>query len=285
MESILTQGLSYGHTSRLFAVIGFIILYLVISFLPLCCKMTKKEEVDFPLHEQMKENNGQTESSPPEDISSSSLFKMPPGILRTRGSSLLCLISWCEYVATLATALLPSLSMFCCDPVARPNTRLWPLAVIGGALWIPGLLYLSFWWVTVVGNTLGIPPEGMGVVFVGPILASSALPLLSRPSFVLQENAEILLNDILHGVCLPFLIYLIASGSNPVQSWDSSDFVCCMIQMIILLTHLVFLCSNSSCSSKSCCSIFQGIALIGFYILFFLPSVVGHIYGFFVFPI
>ena len=29
----------------------------------------------------------------------------------------------------------------------------------------------------------------MGLIFVGPILASSALPLLSRPSFVLRENA------------------------------------------------------------------------------------------------
>ena len=28
-------------------------------------------------------------------------------------------------------------------------------------------------------------------------------------------------------------------------------------QMIILLTHLIFLCTNSSCSSTSCCSMFQ----------------------------
>jgi len=286
--SVLSQNDAFTSTvPRLVSVIGFIILYLVISLLPLCCKMTKKEEVDFPLHEQMKENmqNGQTDPSPPGDSSSSSLFVKPPGILRTRGSSLLCLVSWCEYVATLATALLPSLSMFCCDPVARPNTRLWPLAVIGGALWVQGLLYLSVWWVTVVGNTLGMPPEAMGLVFVGPILASSALPLLARPSFVLQENAEILLNDILHGICLPFLLYLIVHGSYPVQSWESSDFICLMIQMTILLTHLVFLCTNSSCSSTSCCSIFQGVALIWFYILFFLPSVVGHIYGYFQFPI
>ena len=31
----------------------------------------------------------------------------------------------------------------------------------------------------------------MGVVFVGPILASSALPLLARPSFVLAESSGI----------------------------------------------------------------------------------------------
>jgi len=287
--SILTQESAFRAPPKLFSVLGFIVFYLVISLLPLCCKTREEEEEgDLPLHEQgMKGNiqNGQTDSSSPDESSFSSLFKAPPGILRTRGSSLLCLVAWCDYVATLATALIPALSMFCCDPVSRPNTRLWPLAVIGGALWVPGLLYLNVWWVTVVGDTWGMPPELMGVVFVGPILASSALPLLARPSFVLQESSEILLNDILHGICFPFLLYFIANGSYPVQSWESSDLICFHIQMIILLTHLVFLCTNSSCSSTSCCSIFQGVALIGFYILFFLPSVLGHIYGFFEFPL
>jgi len=290
--AILTQESAFTAPPKLFSVLGFVVFYLAISLLPLCCKTSEEEEEeeegDLPLHEQgMKGNiqNGQTDSSSPDDNSSSSLFKAPPGILRTRGSSLLCLVGWCNYVATLATALIPSLSMFCCDPVSRPNTRLWPLAVIGGALWVPGLLYLNVWWVTVVGETWGMPPELMGVVFVGPILASSALPLLARPSFVLAESSEILLNHILYGVCFPFLLYLIAHGSYPVQSWESSDLICVHLQMTILLTHLVFLCTNSSCSSTSFCSIFQGVALIGFYILFFLPSVLGHIYGYYEFPL
>ena len=84
--SILTQGSAlFTPTPRLFSVIGFIVLYLVISLLPLCCKVTK-EEADLPLHEQTKENNGQngqTDLSPPDDSGSSSLFKMPPGILRS----------------------------------------------------------------------------------------------------------------------------------------------------------------------------------------------------------
>ena len=117
-------------------------------------------------------------------------------------------------------------------------------------------------------------------------------------------------------------------------------------QVTILLTHLIFFCTNSSCSSSGCsvfqvmmtviirirmimkkmiaiskqntplilfliCSLnqffvsiseqqpfcrfqnmcrpdfstFKGVALIGFYVFFFLPSIVGHIYGFFVLPI
>ena len=67
-----------------------------------------------------------------------------------------------------------------------------------------GLLYLSVWCATVAGETFGMPPEVlsgclrikkiqrfqlMGLVFLGPILATSALPLLARPSFVLKENA------------------------------------------------------------------------------------------------
>jgi len=170
--------------------------------------------------------------------------------------------------------------MFCCDPVTRPNKGLWPLAVVGGSLWVPCLLYLNVWWVTVVGNALGMPPEAMGLVFIGPILASSVLPLLARPTFVFQEVAEILLNDILHGVCLPFILYFIVHGSYHLQSWYSSDLIFLLLQMIILLTHLIFLCTNSSCSSTSCCSMFQGVALIGFYILFFLPVVLANIYGY-----
>ena len=67
-----------------------------------------------------------------------------------------------------------------------------------------GLLYLSVWCATVAGETHGMPPEVlsgclrikkiqrfqlMGLVFLGPILATSALPLLARPSFVLKENS------------------------------------------------------------------------------------------------
>ena len=47
----------------------------------------------------------------------------------------------------------------------------------------------------------------MGLVFLGPILATSALPLLARPSFVLKENAGKvndtfeLSNDMIHSAC------------------------------------------------------------------------------------
>ena len=77
--SVLSQNHAFAATTEISA-IGFIIFYLVISLLPICCKVTR-EEVDLPLHEQM--GNGQTESSPPEDSSSSSLFKKPHGILRS----------------------------------------------------------------------------------------------------------------------------------------------------------------------------------------------------------
>ena len=70
---------------KLITTLGFIVLYLVIALLPLCCKM-REEEVDLPLHEQLKDGdmlNRQTESSSA-DSGSSSLFKTPPGILRSQ---------------------------------------------------------------------------------------------------------------------------------------------------------------------------------------------------------
>merc|ERR1712013_618205 len=108
--------------------------------------------------------------------------------------------------------------------MGREEKVLVTLAFLGGAAWVTGLLYLNVWLTTIVGETWGMPPELMGLVFIGPVLGSSALPLLSRPTFVLQENTEIFLNDILHGVCLPTLIYMVVrSGKYPVQSWESSS--------------------------------------------------------------
>ena len=177
--SVLSQNHAFAATTEISA-IGFIIFYLVISLLPLCCKVTM-EERDLPLHEHM--GNGRTDSSPPADSSSSSLFKKPPGILRstryhTVGTVVLKLQEshiqdpWIEpslpdklvRICFHSCNRLPSLafhvllrpggqvdlitlftfpnylrlvfyfSIFC----YRPKTRLWPLAVIGGALWVPG---------------------------------------------------------------------------------------------------------------------------------------------------
>ena len=83
--SILTQIPSPKMNPKLITTLVFIVLYLVIALLPLCCKM-REEEVELPLHEQMKDGdmlNRQTELSS-DDSGSSSLFKTPPGILRSQ---------------------------------------------------------------------------------------------------------------------------------------------------------------------------------------------------------
>ena len=191
--AILTQESAFTVPPKLFSVLGFVVFYLAISLLPLCCKTSEEEEEeeeeegDLPLHEQgMKGNiqNGQTDSSSPDDNSSSSLFKAPPGILRSQSkdsaitlygfpllepAALACSAWW---VGAIMLPLLPlhSFPHFQCSaaiqcqgwcvckllvtdlffliscvkdlflliPCYRPNTRLWPLAVIGGALWVPG---------------------------------------------------------------------------------------------------------------------------------------------------
>ena len=81
--SILTQIPSPKMNPKLITTLVFIVLYLVIALLPLCCKM-REEEVDLPLHEQLNDGdmlNRQTELSPTD---SGSLFKTPPGILRSQ---------------------------------------------------------------------------------------------------------------------------------------------------------------------------------------------------------
>ena len=36
-------------------------------------------------------------------------------------------------------------------------------------------MYLSLWWVTVMGNSLGIPPEMNGLCIMGPLLSATNL--------------------------------------------------------------------------------------------------------------
>ena len=158
----------------------------------------------------------------------------------------------------------------------------------------------------------------MGLVFIGPILASSVLPLLARPTFVFQEVAGKSLLASLKSItinrqqmssqspspilrdpsqrhppwCLsplhpllycpwklsPTVLVLLwphlpssAGWQIDTMIWFFSQNDCyhsyvtlfilfmtiVTTQMIILLTHLIFLCTNSSCSSTSCCSMFQ----------------------------
>ena len=97
--TLLTQSSTTRYVPRYFSASASLILYLVVAFLPLCCKVSlslsfshhllfallpfycKVDEEDgkLPLHEQEKEKvqTGATDSSKP-----LTLFQSPPGILR-----------------------------------------------------------------------------------------------------------------------------------------------------------------------------------------------------------
>ena len=84
--SILTEGKTFtSAVPRLIPAFGFILLYFVIFLLPLCYKVREDEEGALPMQEQEKGQmlDGQTDSP---DNYSSSLFKSPPGILRSCSS-------------------------------------------------------------------------------------------------------------------------------------------------------------------------------------------------------
>ena len=119
--SVLSQHHEFTSTTpRLISAIGFIILYLVISLLPLCCKVTT-EERDLPLHDQM--GIGQTDSPPPADSSSSSLFKKPPGILRsTQYHRAMAVLKAHFQDPWLEPALPDQLVRACGDPCHRPSS-------------------------------------------------------------------------------------------------------------------------------------------------------------------
>ena len=59
----------------------------------------------------------------------------------------------------------------------KPSSRkLFPISLVGSIIWICIFLYLLIWWSTVAGNTLGVPPEVMGLTILA---LTTNLPLLT----------------------------------------------------------------------------------------------------------
>ena len=72
-------------------------------------------------------------------------------------------------------------------------------------------------------------PTGTGFFWVGTVKKK-------HPVAKHLLLTEILLNDILHGICLPFIIYFIAHGTYPMQASFSSDLIFVLLQVWIEYT-------------------------------------------------
>jgi len=164
------------------------------------------------------------------------------------------------------------------DPKNPARQSLYPLSFIMSSVWISIFSYLLTWWLTVIGDTFGVPPEAM-VITLGGIFTSTALicsVLAARDGFgdmaVSCAMGSNIFNTTL-GLPLPSLLMNILSSSY--HPYDSERLNCSLVLLAVMIVVLI-LCLTVSNWRLS--TVVGGI-LLGIYCLFAIISI-GFIYQF-----
>jgi len=132
-----------------------------------------------------------------------------------------------------------------------PDTRkesakkFFPITFLGSILWIAAFSYLMVWWATVTGNTVGIPPEVMGLTFLA---AGTSIPdlitsvIVARKGFgdmAVSSSVGSNIFDVTVGLPVPWFLYTVVF-STPIKV--SSEGLGCSIILLFTMLILVFGC-------------------------------------------
>jgi len=155
-----------------------------------------------------------------------------------------------------------------------PDTRkesakkFFPITFLGSILWIAAFSYLMVWWATVTGDTVGIPPEVMGLTFLA---AGTSIPdlitsvIVARKGFgdmAVSSSVGSNIFDVTVGLPMPWLLYTLFFGKPvPVTSVG----MVCSIALLFCMLMLVFF-SILSFNWKMTKG--MGVSMFGFYFLF-----------------
>ncbi|XP_025016624.1 sodium/potassium/calcium exchanger 2 [Tetranychus urticae] len=129
--------------------------------------------------------------------------------------------------------------------VRRPEKRRWFVCTFAGSIiWIAFYSYLMVWWATLVGETLGIPSEIMGLTFLAagtsiPDLVTSVL--VARKGYgdmAVSSSVGSNIFDITVGLPLPWFLYTLFKGSVKV---NSSGMVCSILILFMMLLFLIII--------------------------------------------
>jgi len=131
-----------------------------------------------------------------------------------------------------------------------PDTRkesakkFFPITFLGSILWIAAFSYLMVWWATVTGNTVGIPPEVMGLTFLA---AGTSIPdlitsvIVARKGFgdmAVSSSVGSNIFDVTVGLPVPWFLYTVVNG-HPIKV--SSEGMGCSIVLLFSMLMMVFL--------------------------------------------
>ncbi|XP_014258502.1 sodium/potassium/calcium exchanger Nckx30C isoform X2 [Cimex lectularius] len=135
-------------------------------------------------------------------------------------------------------------------PDARsPSGKKWFFVTFFGSIvWIAAYSYLMVWWANVAGDTIGIPPEVMGLTFLA---AGTSIPdlitsvIVARKGFgdmAVSSSVGSNIFDVTVGLPVPWLLYGIIKG-KPVLV-NSMGMVC---SIAILFFMLIFVIMSIAC--------------------------------------
>jgi len=158
------------------------------------------------------------------------------------------------------------------DTRKHSSKKFFPITFLGSILWIAAFSYLMVWWATVTGNTVGIPPEVMGLTFLA---AGTSIPdlitsvIVARKGFgdmAVSSSVGSNIFDVTVGLPVPWFLYCVVFGT-PIKV--SSEGLGCSIILLFTMLILVFgciLCSGWKMSKL------LGISMFGLYFLFVAAS-------------
>jgi sodium/potassium/calcium exchanger 2 len=119
------------------------------------------------------------------------------------------------------------------------------ITFLGSILWIAAFSYLMVWWATVTGETIGIPPEVMGLTFLA---AGTSIPdlitsvIVARKGFgdmAVSSSVGSNIFDVTVGLPVPWFLYSVVFG-KPIEV--SSEGLGCSIILLFSMLLMVFMC-------------------------------------------
>ncbi|XP_065350605.1 sodium/potassium/calcium exchanger Nckx30C isoform X2 [Cloeon dipterum] len=134
------------------------------------------------------------------------------------------------------------------DTRSPKGKKYFPVTFIGSIVWIAAYSYLMVWWANVAGDTVGIPPEVMGLTFLA---AGTSIPdlitsvIVARKGFgdmAVSSSVGSNIFDVTVGLPVPWLIYGMVY-MKPVEV-NSVGMVC---SISILFMMLVFVIISIAC--------------------------------------
>ncbi|XP_063905787.1 sodium/potassium/calcium exchanger Nckx30C isoform X2 [Zophobas morio] len=134
------------------------------------------------------------------------------------------------------------------DTRSPRGKKFFPVTFVGSIVWIAAYSYLMVWWANVVGDTVRIPPEVMGLTFLA---AGTSIPdlitsvIVARKGFgdmAVSSSVGSNIFDVTVGLPVPWLIFGIIYG-EPVEV-TSAGMVC---SITILFMMLLFVIMSIAC--------------------------------------